>query len=119
MCNFAFEGCIKTQSSPSGIAVSRSDALAAHHSFPIVCSSRPCPPKRRVTWISRSGAWAEVEGRLRAEERAWDEAHRESRDDFISRLRRVAKATPMANVEKTIGDLSWRAKALYKTKVLF
>ena len=60
--------------------------------------------------------WAEVERRLRAEERAWDEDYRESRDDFISRLRRTAKAIPMANVQKAIGDLSWRAKALYKAK---
>ena len=56
---------------------------------------------------------------MRAEERAWDEARRESRDDFISRLRRTAKAIPMANVEKAIGDLSWRAKALYKANALF
>lgn len=60
--------------------------------------------------------WAEVERRLRAEERAWDEDYRESRDDLISRLRRTAKAIPMANVQKAIGDLSWRAKALYKAK---
>ena len=60
--------------------------------------------------------WAEVERRLRAEERAWDEGYRESRADFISRLRRTAKAIPMAHVEKAIGDLSWRAKALYKAK---
>lgn len=60
--------------------------------------------------------WAEVERRLRAEERAWDEDYRESRDDFIGRLRRTAKAIPMANVQKAIGDLSWRAKALYKAK---
>ena len=58
--------------------------------------------------------WAEVERRLLAEERAWDEGYRESRDDFMSRLRRTAKSIPVANVENAIGDFSWRAKALYK-----
>ena len=53
-----------------------------------------------------------MERRLRAEERAWDEDYRESREDLISRFRRTAKAIPMANVERAIGDLSWRAKAL-------
>ena len=51
-----------------------------------------------------------------AEERAWDEDCRESRDDFTSRLCRLAKAIPLANVQRAIGDLSWRAKALYKAK---
>ena len=85
---------------------------------------RPRPQSKQFLIPSRSTdpnvvdyyVWAEVERRLRAEERAWDEDYRESRDDLISRLRRTAKAIPMANVQKAIGDLSWRAKALYKAK---
>ena len=57
-----------------------------------------------------------MERRPRAEERAWDEDYRESRDELMSRLRRTAKAIPMANVQKAIGDLAWRAKALYKAE---
>ena len=60
--------------------------------------------------------WAEAERRLRAEERAWDEDYRESPDDFIPRLRRTAKAIPMANVLKAVGALSWRARASYTAK---
>ena len=59
---------------------------------------------------------AEVERRLRAEERAWDEDDRESRNDSISHLCRTGKAIPMANVQKAIGGLSCRPQALYTAK---
>ena len=60
--------------------------------------------------------WSEVERRLRMEERIWHVDHQESRDEFIQRLQRTIRTLPKASIDRAIGDLAWRARALHKAK---
>ena len=60
--------------------------------------------------------WAEVEKRLRRQERAWPKNKKETRGDFIKRLARIAKALPATFVNKSIMDLKRRCELLYKAK---
>ena len=60
--------------------------------------------------------WSEVERKLREEERSWHKNRKESRNQFISRLLRTAKAIPRSLIVKAIGDLARRTKLLHKAK---
>jgi hypothetical protein len=60
--------------------------------------------------------WAEVERRLRKQERRWAAGRKEDRGQFKKRLRRVAKSIPGALVNKAVGDMAWRVAQLYKAK---
>ena len=60
--------------------------------------------------------WSEVEKRLRKQERRWPASRRESRNSFIRRLRRTACNISAHDLNKAVGDLAWRAGALYRSK---
>jgi transposase len=60
--------------------------------------------------------WAEVEKRMRKQERSWPSDRKETRDMFIKRLARVAKSLPSAFIEKSIMDLKRRCELLYQAK---
>ena len=60
--------------------------------------------------------WAEVEKRLRKQERNMPDAKHETRAQFEQRLDRTARNLPEAFINKSIGDLQKRCKLLYKAK---
>jgi hypothetical protein len=60
--------------------------------------------------------WAAIERRLRQDEFQMSDDERESREEFVRRLRKTAKALPRAEVNKAIGDLARRAELLYRAK---
>ena len=60
--------------------------------------------------------WAEVEKRMRRQERSWPADKRETRVAFIRRLARTAKALPKDFVDKSIVDLHRRCKLLFQAK---
>ena len=60
--------------------------------------------------------WNEVEGRLRKAEHLFPEDRKETRDDFIIRLKKMALSIPPADVSKVIGDLARRCELLYRAK---
>ena len=60
--------------------------------------------------------WNEVERRLRQEDRSWPTSRKETRGQFIHRLRRTARAIPSSDINKAIADLARRSKLLYKAK---
>ena len=60
--------------------------------------------------------WSEVERRLRKQEHSWPSARRETRQQFMVRLARVARALPGAVIDKAIGDMARRADVLYEAK---
>ena len=60
--------------------------------------------------------WSEVERRLRMEERTWADDRKETREQFIQRLRRTIRTLPKSSIDRAIGDLAWRAQALHKAK---
>ena len=60
--------------------------------------------------------WSEVERKMRRAECLWPEDRRETREEFIRRLRRTALAVPQHSINKAIGDLARRAELLYRAK---
>jgi hypothetical protein len=60
--------------------------------------------------------WSEVEKRLRETERSWPEGRKETREQFIKRLRKTARSIPGRLINKAIGDLARRANLLYRAE---
>ena len=60
--------------------------------------------------------WANVEKKLREQERRWPGDRRETRHQFIIRLRRVVRNYPAEEIQKAIGDLARRTELLFKAK---
>ena len=57
--------------------------------------------------------WAEVERRLRAQEKRWGDGKRETRTEFELRLDRVAKALPSTFINESIKDMKRHCDRLY------
>lgn len=74
------------------------------------------PPRSPDLNVMDYWFWAELEGRLRRQERKMDGAKREERDEFIKRMRRTAKSIPADMIERAIGDMAWRVEKLYQAK---
>ena len=60
--------------------------------------------------------WSEVERKMRASERKWPAAKRETRRQFEKRLDRTAKNLPKTFINKSIGDMKRRCKLLFDAK---
>ena len=60
--------------------------------------------------------WAEVNKRMRAQERHWPAARKETRANFLARLRRTAKNLPQQFVDDAIGDMKRRCKLVLDAK---
>jgi hypothetical protein len=60
--------------------------------------------------------WAAVNRKMRRQERLFPRSKRESRQEFIDRLRRVARGLPRAFVEGCIGDMKRRCQLLYESR---
>lgn len=56
--------------------------------------------------------WSAVNRRMREQERPWPASKRETREDFLKRLRRTALATPPATVRAAVGDMKRRCTRL-------
>ena len=60
--------------------------------------------------------WANVEKKLREQGRTWPAHRRETRVQFIRRLRRVVKQWLENEIKKAIGDMKRRCELLYRAK---
>ena len=60
--------------------------------------------------------WSEVEHRMRAAERKWPVAKRETRVEFGKRLDRTARNLPASFIDKSIGDMKHRCNLLFEAK---
>ena len=54
--------------------------------------------------------WGEVNRRMRAQERGWPKNKRETREQYLSRLRRTALNLPSSYINDIIGDMALRCK---------
>ena len=59
--------------------------------------------------------WSEVNKRMRAQERTW-KTKKESRDQYVARLKRTAQGLDRAFVDDAIGNLAVRSERLYQAK---
>ena len=73
-----------------------------------------CLPKRSPDLnVMDYSVWAEVERRLRVQEKRWPEDKCEKRVEFERRLDRVAKALPIRFIDKPIMSMKRRCQRLY------
>ena len=57
--------------------------------------------------------WAEVNKRMRRQERRWSAGKRETRAVFLARLRRTATRLPPTYIDNIIGDMQTRCQKIY------
>jgi hypothetical protein len=60
--------------------------------------------------------WSQVNRRLRKQEASWKTGKKETRCQYVSRLRRTAMRLPKEFIVKSIGDMVRRCKRLYDAK---
>jgi len=60
--------------------------------------------------------WAEISRRMRQQEKGWPASKRETRDEYLRRLRQTAMKLPKAFVRKSIGDMRRRCQRLFDKK---
>jgi hypothetical protein len=60
--------------------------------------------------------WQEVSRCMREQEKTWKDKKRETRDEYLQRLRRTAMTLPKHFVDKAIGDMKRRCQRLYAAK---
>ena len=60
--------------------------------------------------------WTEVNKRMRQQEKDWPKSKRETREEYLRRLRKTAMGLPKAFVRKCIGDMRRRCQRLFDKK---
>ena len=56
--------------------------------------------------------WSNVNRRMREQERSWPSSRKETRNEFLKRLRKIAMATSPAMVRAALGDMKRRCARL-------
>ena len=60
--------------------------------------------------------WKEVNKRMRLQEKSWPDSKKETRSEYMVRLRRTAMRLPAAFIDKAIGNMKTRCKKLRAAK---
>ena len=60
--------------------------------------------------------WPAINRRMRAQEQKWRRNKRESREEYMSRLRRTATHLPKTFIAKAVADMKRRCQRLYEAK---
>ncbi len=60
--------------------------------------------------------WAEINRKMRKQEKNWPKSKRETRAAYLARLRRTAMSLPSDYIEKVIGNLQKRCTKLVNAK---
>ena len=60
--------------------------------------------------------WAEISRRMRKQEKSWPAGRKETRKQYLARLRRTAKRLPAAFLNKCVGDMKRRCEKLLAAK---
>ena len=60
--------------------------------------------------------WKEINKRMRAMEEGWPKSKRESRADYLARLKKTAKGLPSKFIEDSMGDMVRRCARLCEQK---
>ena len=74
------------------------------------------PPRSPDLNVMDYFLWTEMQKRLRAQERKWGDDRRETRAQFIRRLRCTAARLPADLINRAIGDLARRAEGVCRAK---
>ena len=76
----------------------------------------PIPRRSPALNVCDYMLWHEVNTRMRKAESRWDEGRRETRAQYLARLRRTALRLPRSLIQKSIGGLRKRCERLYDAR---
>ena len=74
------------------------------------------PPHSPDLNVCDYALWKEINKRMRAKEAGWPKSKRESRDQYLARLKKTAKTLPKKFIKDSIGDMVRRCSRLYEQK---
>jgi hypothetical protein len=74
------------------------------------------PPRSPDLSVMDYAIWKEVNRRMRSQEQTWKGKRRETREQYLSRLRKTALRLPASFIKKSIGDMARRCERLYQAK---
>ena len=74
------------------------------------------PPRSPDLSLLDYSIWKEVNRRLREQEKKWPAGKRETKKQYVARLKRTASRLPQSFLEASIGDMVRRCKRLYDAK---
>ena len=60
--------------------------------------------------------WKEVSSRMRRQEKTWSRSKKETREQYIDRLKRTATRLPKSFIDNSIADMTRRCQRLYEKK---
>ena len=76
----------------------------------------PLPPRSPDFNPLDYSLWADLNRRMRAQEKAWPKIKRETRKQYLARLKRTAMNLPTEYINKIIGNMAVRCDACRKAK---
>lgn len=97
---------------PSGFKSSKGIAAKADAKIDVFA----IPPHSPDLNVCDYALWKEITNRMRAEEEGWPTSKRESRDQYLARLKKTAKGLPKKLIEDSMGDMARRCARLYDKK---
>ncbi len=74
------------------------------------------PPRSPDLNVCDYACWKQVSSKMRTQEESWPKGKKETRQEYIERLRKTAVALDRKFVEASIGDMPQRLEKLYKAK---
>lgn len=104
--------CVLEDNDPSGYKSNK--GIAAKKEAGIVTDDLP---KRSPDFnVLDYSLWKAISTRMRIQERAFPKNHKETKAEYLARLRRTALTTPTAVVQKAVEDMHWRVRLAVKFK---
>ena len=73
----------------------------------------PIPKRSPDLSVMDYAVWKDVNRRMRAQERSWPAKKRETREQYVARLRRTALRLPETFIRESIGDMERRCERCY------
>ena len=104
--------CILEDNDPTGNHSNKGKAAKQAASLQLLALPKRSPDLNVMDYA----VWAEVERRMRAQEKKWPAGKHETRAEFERRLDRIARGLPKEFIDKSIGDLQRRCERLYDAK---
>ena len=74
------------------------------------------PPRSPDLNVLDYSIWHEINVRMRKQEAAFDEAKKETMDEYLKRLRHTALTLPTSVVSKAVGDMKRRVAEVQKER---
>ena len=104
--------CILEDNDPSGFKSKRGVAAKEAAKLDVLEIPRRSPDLNVMDYA----IWSEINRRMRRQEKKWSKSRKETRAQFVARLRRTAKSLPSEFIKASMGDMRRRCKRIIAAK---